>query len=148
MDKVDWLDVEEQLRAAQQGEASKSAGKAGEGSQDVGKPTGAEGGALAPPDEVQNPPLPHRPRTAKTWDQQRHPGSHPGSHPDPPLKPLPRPLPKPPLIIPPLIQPRTWRMSLILQTMLKVIARQLRFGLTQYRIAKIKLTRHFTTPSF
>ena len=40
-------------QAVEKGEASKSAGKKGEGSQDVGKPTGAEGGAQAPPKAAQ-----------------------------------------------------------------------------------------------
>ena len=48
-----------QCQAAQQavgqGEASKSAGKAGEDSQDVDKPTGVEGGAQTPPNVAQDP---------------------------------------------------------------------------------------------
>ena len=67
-DKTTWPDFNNRCKAAQQGEASKSTGKAGEGSQDVGKPTGTEGVAQAPPDVVQDPtrdPLQPKPSTCK-----------------------------------------------------------------------------------
>ena len=67
-DKTTWPVFDNRCKAAQQGEASKSTGKAGEGSQDVGKPTGAEGVAQAPPDVVQDPtrdPLQPKPSTCK-----------------------------------------------------------------------------------
>ena len=54
-DEITWPDFDNPREAAGQGEASKSTGKTGEGSQDVGKPTRAEGGAPVPPDVVQDP---------------------------------------------------------------------------------------------
>ena len=66
----DWPDLDKPPQAAEEGEASKSAGKTGEGSKAVGKltPAGAEGGAEAPPDVAQaptvNPPQP-QPSTSK-----------------------------------------------------------------------------------
>ena len=53
----DWPDLDKPPQAAEEGEASKSAGKTGEGegSKAVGKPTptGAEGGAKVPPNTAQ-----------------------------------------------------------------------------------------------
>ena len=55
----EWPDIEHPPQAAEEGEASKSAGKAGEGEggKAVGKSTlaGAEGGAEAPPNTAQAP---------------------------------------------------------------------------------------------
>ena len=68
--REDWPDLSKPPQAAEEGEASKSAGKTGEGSKAVGKPTptGAEGGAEAPPNVAQvptiNPPQP-QPSTSK-----------------------------------------------------------------------------------
>ena len=70
INEEEWPNLDDPSQAAEEGEASKSAGKAGEGSKAVGKPTptGAEGGAKAPPNVAQapnvNPPQP-QPSTSK-----------------------------------------------------------------------------------
>ena len=48
INEEDWPDLDKPPQAAEEGEASKSAGKTGEGSKAVGKPApaGAEGGAV------------------------------------------------------------------------------------------------------
>ena len=53
-DETTWPDFNNPHKVAEQGEASKSTGKTGEGSQDVDKPTRAEGGAQVPPNVVQD----------------------------------------------------------------------------------------------
>ena len=149
-DEEDWPDFNDLLKAAQQAaKASKSTGKAGEGSQDVDKLTS---GAQAPANVVQDPtknPLQPKPCTSKADTPRLQLMIPPMSLPRPPPR---IPLRHPPMTLPrlpprtlPLIQPGTQRMSQILQIMLKVTGRQLKFGLTQCRIAKNKLTRHFTT---
>ena len=57
--------MEQPSQAVEKGEASKSAGKEGEGSLDVGKPTGAEGGAQAPPKAAQEATIDPQPSTSK-----------------------------------------------------------------------------------
>ena len=67
IDESEWPNMDKPPQAAEEGEASKSAGKTGQGkgSKAVDKPTptGAEGGAEAPPD-THRPPL-STPQTLK-----------------------------------------------------------------------------------
>ena len=74
LDEEDWPDFNNLLQAAKRGEASKSAGKAGESSQDVGEPTRAEGGAQAPHDVVQNSPTdPIQPKSRTSKEDTQAP---------------------------------------------------------------------------
>ena len=80
----EWPDLDKPPQAAEEGETSKLTGKAGEGegSKSVGKssPTGAEGGAEAPPDKaVAQAPTknPQGPQPGTSKDDQQDPTNNP-----------------------------------------------------------------------
>ena len=82
----EWLDMDKPPQAAEEGEASKSAGKTGqgEGSKAVDKPTptGADGGAEASPDTAQAPTINPTDPNAGTSNDTTDPTDTPQDHQD------------------------------------------------------------------